>query len=198
MSKQKNPPVTHRLERHTLADLQARAWTDSPRRHDLESIRGSAIRFGYVQSLVIDDTSGMLVAGLGVLCSLILMQEDGLDAPDRVSVVDGEWTVQVLHVQLAEGEAKAYALSDTRTRELGTWDDRKLIDALRDIQATTDLGLEGLGWSQSELDAMVQGLDGDLPASFRELAPDAPAEGEGGGGKAVTCPHCGQSFIPGL
>lgn len=198
MSKQKNPPVTHRLEQHTLADLQARAWKESPRRHDLESIRGSAIRFGYVQTLVIDDTSGMLVAGLGVLSTLILLQEDGLDAPDRVTVVDGEWTVQVLHVQLAEGEAKAYALSDTRTRELGTWDERKLIEQLEEIEATTDLGLEGLGWSRTELDAMIQGLDGELPASFNELAPDAPPEGENGGGKAVTCPHCHQSFIQGL
>lgn len=197
MSKQKNPPVTHRLEQHTLTDLQARAWQDSPRRHDLESIRDSAIRFGYVQSLVIDDTSGMLVAGLGVLSSLILMQEDGLDAPDRVTVVDGDWAVQVLHVQLAEGEAKAYALADTRTRELGTWDERKLIEQLKEIQGTTDLGLQGLGWSQSELDAMIQGLDGELPASFNELTPDAPPEGENGGGKAVTCPHCHQSFIPG-
>lgn len=187
---------THELRPHTLAELQAIVWQDNPRRHDLESIRDSVIRFGYVEPLAIDDTSGQLVAGHGVLATLLIAQEDGLDPPDRVTVQGTDWVVPVLHTRLAPGEAEAYTLSSVRTRELGTWDERKLIASLRDIQATTDLGLAGVGWSAQELDAMVAKLDGELPASFTELAPDAPPEGEGGGSKAVTCPHCGQSFVP--
>lgn len=188
--------LSHELRPHTLADLQAIVWQGNPRRHDLESIRDSVLRFGYVEPLAIDDTSGQLVAGHGVLASLLIAQEDGLDAPDRVTVQDEQWVVPVVHVRLAPGEAEPYTLSSVRTRELGTWDERQLIASLRDIQANTDLGLAGLGWSPEELEAMIAKLDGELPASFTELAPDAPPEGEGGGGKAVTCPHCGQSFVP--
>ena len=187
---------THEIRPHTIAELQGIVWKDNPRRHDLESLQGSVLRFGYVEPLTVDDTSSQLVGGHGVLATLIIAQEDGLNPPERVVVQGEDWVVPVVHVRLDPGEAKAYTLSAVRTRELGVWDERKLVESLQDIQKNTDLGLQGLGWSDEELLAKVAGLDGALPASFTELAPDAPPEGEGGGSRAVTCPHCGQSFVP--
>jgi len=187
--------MTHTLHPHTLADLTARAWTDNPRRHDLEAISASLVRFGYVDPLVVDDTSGHLLSGHGALASLLIAQEDGLPRPARVTALpDGEWQVDVVHVALAPGEARAYTVAEVRTRELGGWHDEKLIAVLQQIQETP-LGLEGTGFAPSELEALMAKVGGELPDSFKELAPDAPPQSVTGS-KAVTCPHCGQSFMP--
>lgn len=184
-------PASHRITLHPLDGLLAVAWEDNPRRHDLEAIRDSLGRFGYVQTMVYDDTSGLLVAGHGVLASLLLAREDAQSPPQRVVIGgDGGWAVPVLHVQLAKGEARAYTVADTRTRELGTWDETKLLAALRDIEAG-ELGLSGVGFAPAELDALMAKLGGDLPASFTELAADGEGPAAGAGHKDVTCPNCG-------
>lgn len=188
----KKDSATHRLEIHTLSDLAARAWPEYPRRHDLETLAGTVNRFGYVEPCAIDDTSGQLVKGHGVLAALLLRQADGLPLPARVTELDGDWALTVVHVQLDEGEAKAYTLAATRSAENGSWDDAKLAQQLQLIAEETELGLEGLGWQPSEIEALLAGLSGELPGSFNEI-PD-PAAPEATAPKTVTCPHCGETF----
>ncbi len=182
-------PPAHRIEQHDLQGLSARAWQDNPRRHDLEAIAASVKRFGYVQAIVVDDTSGLIVAGHGVLAALLLAHQDGQAPPERV-VQDGPaWKVPVLHVTLPEGEAKPYAISDSRTRELGGWMDEQLLGILTELQAGGD-SLEGIGFNQQDLDVLQARVGGEMPASFNAV-PDADPVNKV---KTVTCPHCGDSF----
>jgi hypothetical protein len=186
-------PKAHTLQEHSLASLAARAWDGNPRRHDLEAIRASLDRFGYVNLIVIDDTSGRLAAGHGVLASLMLAQQDGHKLPDRVGLKDGQWTVTAVHVQLAEGAVTGYAISDTRTRELGSWHDDLLLDVLRGL-AEQDPTLHGIGFTTDDLNALQAKVSGTLPPSFSEIPddddPTRPTK------KPVACPHCGETFTP--
>lgn len=191
MTKTKALPA-HRLETHTLGDLQARVWPEYPRRSDLEALAGSVNRFGYVEPLTIDDTSGQVIAGHGVLAALLIRQEDGLTMPRRVTEQGDDWAVSVVHVSLDEGEAKPYTLAAARTSELGTWDNEELAKQLQLIAEQSELGLEGLGWQPVEVEALLAGLFGELPASFNEI-PD-PLAPEAATAKTFTCPHCGETF----
>lgn len=184
--------TSHTIHHHALAALGARTWGDNPRRHDLESISQSLERFGYVQTLVIDDTSGMIVAGHGVLASLILTQREGLPPPERVLTPPGEdWRIPVVHVTLPEGEAKPYSLADTRTRELGGWNDAMLLRALQEL-SENDHGLDGTGFTPDDVSVLIAKASAEMPASFLEI----PEAGEGRPRTPVTCPHCGHQFTP--
>ncbi|WP_261665243.1 hypothetical protein [Deinococcus sp. Marseille-Q6407] len=186
--------ATHRIEHHALSELVQRAWGETPRRHKLEEIRASVTRFGYARPLVIDDTSGRVVVGNGLLAALLIARQDDQAAPQRVTVrEDGEWTVPTVHIALQEGEWKAYSISDTRTEELGEWDSERLIHELQQI-AESDLGLDGIGFTNEDLEVLLAQQGGALPESFAEIpsadgAPDSKP-------RSVTCPHCGETFEP--
>ncbi|MFC3833487.1 hypothetical protein [Deinococcus rufus] len=181
---------THHVDQHTLADLAARAWDRNPRRHDLEALGASLGKFGYAQPILIDDTSGRIVAGHGVLASLLLAQEDGHTPPLRVTVQGAEWSVAAIHFRLAEGEADGYSIADTRTRELGGWHDDLLLAVLQDL-AELDPTLAGTGFTAEDLTVLQQKIGGALPASFTEVPdPTDPTRSL----RTVTCPHCGEAF----
>lgn len=58
-----------------------RGWTRNPKLHDLPRIAASIERFGFVAPLVMDATTGRLVAGHGRLEALgQVLDEEGADA----------------------------------------------------------------------------------------------------------------------
>jgi hypothetical protein len=144
-----------------LADLAR--WPRNPKAHDILQIRASLRRHGFVLPLVEDETSEQLVAGHGRLEALLQMQADGEPAPRRIRVgKDGGWSVPVVGgVAFAnEREAEAYLLADNRLVEAGGWDREGLVAMLRDQG-----NLEGLGWTETELDLILADAASTSPAA---------------------------------
>lgn len=165
---------SHRLDQHDIQHLATLAWDRNPRRHDLEAIAASLGKYGYGSPILIDDTSGRIAAGHGVLAAMLIDQADGRKAPRRVTVVGDQWQVVTIHIQLNPGEVDGYALSDTRTKELGGWDDALLLDVLEEL-SVLDPTLYGTGFTPSDLELLQEKIGGELPASFHAVPDPDPA-----------------------
>ena len=165
---------SHRLEQHDIQHLATLAWDRNPRRHDLEAIAASLGKYGYGSPILIDDTSGRIAAGHGVLAAMLIDQADGRKAPRRVTVVGDQWQVVTIHIQLNPGEVDGYALSDTRTKELGGWDDALLLDVLEEL-SVLDPTLYGTGFTPTDLEMLQEKIGGELPASFHAVPDPDPA-----------------------
>lgn len=166
---------SHELRLHRLPDLTARVWDLNPRRYDVPAISESLGKFGYGDPILIDDASGQVVAGQGVLAALLTMSGSQMPAPERVPVADdGHWLVPCVHFRLKDGESRPYSVATNRTQELGGWQDDLLLDILNEIKATDPLGLLGTGFTDSDLDVLQHKAGGDLPATFKQLDTPRP------------------------
>jgi len=139
-------------------------WPRNPKKHDLNVLEQSIRRFGFVQPIVVDQSTKKLVAGHGRLEALVRMKEQGGIPPGRIRVDGrtGGWLVPVLRgVQFSnEREAEAYLVADNRIVELGGWDDSLLVDMLREMQAV-EVDLSGTGFSAESIVEMISAMGGD-------------------------------------
>ena len=120
-------------------------WAANPRRNDhaVEQVAASIDRFGFA-SPIIARPSGEVIAGH---TRLKAAQHLGLDS------------VPVRYLDLTDTEARALAIADNRLGELAEWDDERLAEVMRSIQADGgDLG--DLGWDDEAL-AEALGAMGD-------------------------------------
>lgn len=144
-----------RLEYVTLEEL--RRWPRNPKLHDDSAIERSLSRHGFVAPLVLDERTQKLVAGHGRLTALESLRAAGAPPPTRVRVDGkGRWCVPVVR-GVAFGsaeEAEAYLLADNRLVEAGGWDQDLLREIVRDLDQS-GMELDGLGWSDSALDALL-------------------------------------------
>jgi len=136
-----------RLEYVPLASLRPAAR--NPKRHEIETVRKSMGRFGYVAPMILNERTGRLVAGHGRLESLKKAKAEGKAPPSRIRVKGGEWLVPVVRGVAFEDdrEAEAYLLADNQTTILGGWDDdelQKIIATLGKEDALAGTGFEGL------------------------------------------------------
>lgn len=143
-------------------------WPANPKKHAMEDIVASIESAGYVNPLVVDDRTGMLVAGHGRVEALKAMKDAGKAPPDRIREKDGEWYVPVLRgVRFnSDAEAAAYAVADNRLVERGGWDEEKLTPLLR---ALRDRGVTaGSGFDDREIAKMLKAAGGGAPPSAKE------------------------------
>lgn len=146
---------------------EVRRWPRNPKLHDEPGLERSLQRFGFVAPLLFDERSGRLVAGHGRLSALESLRDAGEAPPARVRVDRaGKWLVPVVRgVDFASAaEAEAYLLADNRLVEAGGWDQDMLREIVRDLDAADD-GLEGLGWSEAALEALLAELPVEAPTS---------------------------------
>ena len=120
-------------------------------------------RFGFTSPLVVDERTGRLVAGHGRLQALKDARAKELPAPDgvRVSLTDPKgpvWMVPVLRgwSSADDREADAFLLADNKLTEAGGWNEEELSRLLQDVPAP----LDGLGFSQKELDQLLKDSSG--------------------------------------
>lgn len=157
-------------------------WPRNPKEHDLEAIKLSIRRFGFIAPIVKDETSGYLVAGHGRSSAAAALKDEGprpevdLQWPPANVVVrkDGTWCVPVMrgvHFSSVE-EAEAYLLADNRLTEIGGWNDAMLADILRDLKSK-DLAT-GIGWSDRELKSLLDAVD---PTRTRGKRPEEKVGG---------------------
>jgi formylmethanofuran dehydrogenase subunit E len=91
---------------------------------------------------------------------------------------------------LNDHEAAAYAIADNRLTEKNPMDAALVAEIFVELDAA-DVSLEGLGYADQELTAMLDpvGVDDVKWKEFDEsVGNDAPK------GKEIKCPHCGETF----
>ena len=105
---------------------------------------------------------------------------------------DGDWLIPVVRGISFDSpeEAEAYLLADNKLTTLGGWDDSMLNDMIQDAIAPGGVGLVGTGFSQEEIDALVESVMGDHnaepPEDFDEYGEDIDVD--------FKCPKCGHAW----
>ena len=148
---------TTRLEWMPLGQLQCAKR--NPKQHSTE-IGTSIGRFGYVEPIVLDERTGRIVAGHGRREALLAMRMRGEVAPSGIRADGEEWLVPVLRgwASRSDAEAEAYLLASNKLTEAGGWDNQMLAELLKDLGEQD--ALDGVGFTDDELEALLGGLDG--------------------------------------
>lgn len=119
---------------------------------NIEAIRGSLKRFGQVEPLVVQKSTGKVVGGNGRVEAMRLL---GMDSAD------------VVEVDVSDAEATAMGIALNRTAELAEWDVETL------LELSSDVDLSDVGFDASDLNGFGDG------AGTTEVAeddvPDPPA-----------------------
>lgn len=169
---------TSRLEWMPLGQLQSAKR--NPKQHSSE-ISTSIGRFGYVEPIVLDERTGRIVAGHGRREALLAMRMHGEVAPSGIRTEGEEWLVPVLRgwASRSDAEAEAYLLASNKLTEAGGWDNQMLAELLKDLGDQD--ALDGVGFTDAELEALLGGLDGGAGTeglTDPDEVPEAPKEDE--------------------
>ena len=151
----------------------------NPKGHDEQGIAASLRRFGYVESIVLDERTGKLVAGHGRLDQLRAAKEAGEDPPDGIVVTKGEWTVPVTRgwASKDDNEAKAYLVASNELTSRGGWADQQgLADLLTQLQDGP--GLDGVGFTTLDLEDLLTQLTPPTLADLRHEHGAKPTEAD--------------------
>jgi len=145
-------------------------WADNPRINDhaVEDVARSIQRFGFASPIIARTENNEVIAGHTRLKAAIKL---GLDK------------VPVRFMDLDPADARMLALADNRVAELADWDDDALATILRELDAD-GLNLDGLGWEESSLDEILNGLAGGdrytatIKSPIYEIKGERPDESE--------------------
>ena len=144
ISKKLDPDLSVRRVRLDDIHLDL-ANTNSHNAKNLEAIASSLTRFGQVEPLVVQKSTGRVIGGNG---RLEAMKALGMTECD------------IVEVDFDSTQSTALSIALNRTAELSEWDDDAL---MRTLESLRDDGVpvEAAGFSDAELDAMLAGVGGD-------------------------------------
>jgi len=142
---------------------ELKLWPQNYHEGDVGAIIASIEKFGFNGALRVHGDT--VVAGNHALKALNILRDRGATVPVNIVVVgDNEWLVPTVSVDhLTKIEAEAFAIADNRTPTLGRDDLGKLSDLLQGIQL--EIGLEGTGYSDNDLDALLGSMNAGEPIS---------------------------------
>jgi len=141
----------------------------NPKDHDLGVLYQSMKRFGFTNPIIINESTGKLLAGHGRLQTLKMMRDNGEKAPDRIQVEldTGDETIEYWHVPVLYGvsienlaEAQAYLIADNRLTELGGWKPMDLMENLSEILEETG-NLDGTGYDLDDVETILSDIERD-------------------------------------
>lgn len=137
--------MTHKITRLPLSELVGNPG--NPKAHDEALLDRSLTRFGYVEPIVRDDRTGMLISGHGRRETLERLKAAGEPPPEGVTArKDGEWVVPVVTgwASKDDDEANAVLVQLNRATERGGWDPTALLTILDSMSGDdlTDAGYE--------------------------------------------------------
>jgi hypothetical protein len=142
---------------------------NNPKDHDLGVLYQSMKRFGFTNPIIMNESTGKLLAGHGRLQTLQMLRDNGEKAPDRIQVeLDTEdktieyWYVPVLYGVSIDNvsEAQAYLIADNRLTELGGWKPMDLMDSLTEILEDTG-NLDGTGYDLDDVETILADIERD-------------------------------------
>jgi len=138
------------------------AWDKNPRNneHAVQSVADSIERFGWGSPIIARKSDGVVIAG-----------HTRLKAAQRLKMDK----VLVRYLDLDPAEAAALALADNKIGELADWDDEGLRAVLLELDAE-DVNLDGLGFTDEELDAMLMAEDHVIDPELEPVI--QPSQGE--------------------
>lgn len=152
------------LRAHLVPLAAVRPHPANPKDHDLGAIAASIARFGQQQPILVQRSTGWIVAGNGrwEATPMVAELETALETGPGA-----EWThIAAIFTEMDDLEAKAYALADNRTHDLGGYLDDKLAALLSEL-ATADQ-LIATGYDLDDVDNLLASLRPFVP-------PDVPA-----------------------
>lgn len=151
----------------------------NPKDHDLGALGQSFQRFGYVLPMVVNENTGLLMAGHGRLDQLEAMRIGGVEPPTRIKTddQDGMWLAPVIRgIRMSPDDGKAYVIADNRLVELGGWNEPLLVARLIEIAGgDAEEQLLGTGFDAEDLDRMIAVIGGQTNHFDAGNLPDAPA-----------------------
>jgi len=178
-----------RIEYIPLKTLQKNAR--NPKSHDLGSINLSVSRFGFVAPIILDERTQTVVAGHGRIDTLLDMQRQKQEPPERVIAQNGDWLVPVVRgVTFDSEEARdAYTVADNRTTILGGWNDEQLAEVLQELANGEDGLLEVSGYDGDDIEAILRDIDLANHIQFQEYDESIADSVEWN-----ECPNCGHKW----
>jgi hypothetical protein len=161
-------------------DLDALAHLPTnPKGHDLGAIGFSLARWGLIDQIVVNDTTGHIIAGNGRVDSLRALHAAGKAPPMGVTVEGGRWLVPVVHgLSVPVEQEAAAALALNRVHDLGGYNEETLAAVLHDLLAADQLS--GTGYNQADVEFLARNV-GPIENRFAttpSLPEDPAIEGE--------------------
>lgn len=126
---------------------------------NIDAIVASLRKFGQQHPIVIDN-KGIILSGNGRYMAAVKL---------------GWQEIEVVESSLTGSSATAYAIADNRTAELAEWDTTALAETLRALQFE-EFDTDAAGYSESEIDALVEGLGSELLGADKEIVEDEVPE----------------------
>lgn len=132
---------------------------DNPRQGDAGAVAASLARFGQMKPIVVQKSTGWIVAGNHTWQGATMAGE----LERTLELGPGiDWShIAVVFADLDDLEAKAYAIADNRTSDLGTYDDERLARILSEL-AEAD-SLVGVGFDGDDVDELLASLQVMVP-----------------------------------
>ena len=126
-----------------IGDVQP--WGSNPRINDhaVSEVASSIQRFGWGSPILVRQSDGVIIAG---------------HTRHKAALHLGLDKVLVRYLDLDPAQARALALADNKLGELADWDDDALSAVLAGL-VEEEIDIDGLGWSEEELDALLAGDD---------------------------------------
>lgn len=120
---------------------QVKPMSGNPRRGDVEAVARSLERFGQHRPIVVQRSSGEIIAGNHTFLAAVSL------GWDQVAVL---WTDDDRETAVAR------SLADNRTHEEGGYDNAELAALMAEVAAVDDTMLESAGFQADEIDALLQ------------------------------------------
>lgn len=140
----------------------------NPKGHADATIVESILRFGFADPVIVDGRTGLILSGHGRVDALRAIRDKvetgdpDYHLPSGIVVrasgkLRGVWQVPVVRgwASRDDEEARAAVIALNRTVELGGWNAELLRDALDSLSS-----FDGVGYGESDLDALRRRLDG--------------------------------------
>lgn len=135
-----------------LVDIDAvMQHPDNPRNGDVEAIAESIEINGYVAPVIVQKSTGYILAGNHRYQALLSL---------------GSKVIPAVIVDVDETAAKRYLLADNRTSDLGMYDNAVLVDILSGLDEQDSL--LGTGYTKMDLHALQAILD--IPPTYEDFA----------------------------
>lgn len=142
-----------------ISDLKP--YSKNPRKHsevDLTAIRRSIEKFGWTNPILVQESTGLVIAGHG---RLMAASSAGLS------------TVPVIYLNLDDLAARAYTVADNQLATLSEWDEDLLAEELGSL-AREGFDLDVIGFQDDFLSALID-REGSTVVGDPEEIPEVPA-----------------------
>lgn len=162
----------------------------NPKDHDLGAIASSLARFGQLVPILVQRSTGFIVAGNGRWEAVPMVAE----LETALEVGPGEpWThIAAITVDLTDAEALAYALADNRTHDLGGYREDVLARVLGELAGLGPDALLGTGYDLDDYDNLVASLRPSVPFDVPGMTePELRSE-------VIVEIRCSRAFLDGV